>query len=94
VLICDEPTRGVDVGARAEIYRKLHEFAAQEVGIILISSDLPELIGMCDRVLVMHAGKIVGEVKRQDYSEEIILSYAAGIDKSSRGRNHRTVQAL
>lgn len=94
VLICDEPTRGVDVGARAEIYRKLREFAAQDVGIILISSDLPELIGMCDRVLVMHAGKIVGEVKRQDYSEEIILSYAAGIDKSFRGRNQSTVQAL
>jgi ABC-type sugar transport system ATPase subunit len=94
VLICDEPTRGVDVGARAEIYRKLREFAANKVGIILISSDLPELIGMCDRVLVMHNGKLAGEVKRQDFSEEIILSYAAGIDETARGRNNHAVQAL
>ncbi len=56
VIIFDEPTRGVDVGARAEIYRKLREFASSGVGIIIISSDLPELIGMCDRVLVMHKG--------------------------------------
>ena len=80
VIIFDEPTRGVDVGARAEIYRKLREFAASGVGIILISSDLPELIGMCDRVLVMHKGRIAGEVQRADFSEESILSYAAGID--------------
>jgi ABC-type sugar transport system ATPase subunit len=80
VIIFDEPTRGVDVGARAEIYRKLREFAALGVGIILISSDLPELIGMCDRVLVLHKGRIVGEVQQADFSEEYILSYAAGID--------------
>jgi ABC-type sugar transport system ATPase subunit len=94
VLICDEPTRGVDVGARAEIYRKLREFAALYVGIILISSDLPELIGMCDRVLVMHAGKIVGEVPRRAFSEEIILSYAAGIDETALGRNNTAVQGI
>ncbi len=63
VIIFDEPTRGVDVGARAEIYQKLREFAAAGVGIIMISSDLPELIGMCDRILVMHHGKIAGEVQ-------------------------------
>jgi len=80
VIIFDEPTRGVDVGARAEIYRKLREFAASGVGIIMISSDLPELIGMCDRVLVLHKGRIAGEVQKADFSEEFILSYAAGID--------------
>jgi ABC-type sugar transport system ATPase subunit len=80
VIIFDEPTRGVDVGARAEIYRKLREFAASGVGIIMISSDLPELIGMCDRVLVLHNGRIAGEVHRVDFSEEVILSYAAGVD--------------
>ena len=80
VIIFDEPTRGVDVGARAEIYQKLREFAAQGTGIIMISSDLPELIGMCDRILVMHQGTIQGEVFRDDFSEELILSYAAGIN--------------
>ena len=80
VIIFDEPTRGVDVGARAEIYQKLREFAAQGTGIIMISSDLPELIGMCDRILVMHQGTIKGEVLRDDFSEELILSYAAGIN--------------
>ena len=80
VIIFDEPTRGVDVGARAEIYRKLREFAASGVGIIMISSDLPELIGMCDRVLVLHKGRIVGVMQKADFSEELILSYAAGID--------------
>lgn len=80
VIIFDEPTRGVDVGARAEIYQKLREFAAQGTGIIMISSDLPELIGMCDRILVMHQGTIQGEVLRDDFSEELILSYAAGIN--------------
>ena len=80
VIIFDEPTRGVDVGAKAEIYRKLREFASGGVGIIIISSDLPELIGMCDRILVMHQGRISGEVRRQDFSEELILSYAAGLN--------------
>jgi ABC-type sugar transport system ATPase subunit len=79
VIIFDEPTRGVDVGARAEIYQKLREFAESGVGIILISSDLPELIGMCDRILVMHRGQIQGEVRREEFSEELILSYAAGL---------------
>jgi ABC-type sugar transport system ATPase subunit len=79
VIIFDEPTRGVDVGARVEIYQKLRQFAAAGTGIIIISSDLPELIGMCDRILVMHRGEIKGEVLFQDFSEELILSFAAGI---------------
>ena len=80
VIIFDEPTRGVDVGARVEIYRKLQEFASRGTGIVMISSDLSELIGMCDRILVMHQGVLQGEVFRKDFSEELILSYAAGID--------------
>lgn len=82
VVIFDEPTRGVDVGARAEIYKTLREFANAGVGIILISSDLPELIGMCDRILVMHQGRIKGEVQRKDFSEELILYYAAGLEET------------
>jgi ABC-type sugar transport system ATPase subunit len=84
VIIFDEPTRGVDVGARAEIYQKLREFASLGAGIIIISSDLPELIGMCDRILVMHHGRITGEVLREDFSEELILSYAAGLNGATR----------
>lgn len=80
VIIFDEPTRGVDVGARAEIYQKLREFAAEGTGIVMISSDLPELIGMCDRILVMHDGRIKGEVQREDFTEELILSYATGLN--------------
>jgi len=79
VIIVDEPTRGVDVGARAEIYQKLRDFAKGGTGVIMISSDLPELIGMCDRILVMHQGRITGELNRKDFSEERIMAYAAGI---------------
>ena len=80
VIIFDEPTRGVDVGARADIYRKLREFAAAGTGVIMISSDLPELIGMCDRIIVMHHGRITGELERDEFSEERILSFAAGLN--------------
>jgi ABC-type sugar transport system ATPase subunit len=80
VIIFDEPTRGVDVGARAEIYNKLQEVASNGTGIVMISSDMSELIGMCDRILVMHQGVLQGEVLRKDFSEELILSYAAGIN--------------
>jgi ribose transport system ATP-binding protein len=81
-ILLDEPTRGVDVGSRAEIYEKIHELAQRGVGTVLISSDLPELIGLCDRILVMHQGRLVGEVPRRDFSEELILSYATGLQSS------------
>ncbi len=81
VVIFDEPTRGVDVGARQDIYRKIREFSEQGVTALIISSELPELIGMCDRVLVMHRGAISGEVRREEYSEELILSHAAGLGR-------------
>lgn len=80
VIIFDEPTRGVDVGARAEIYQKLRDFAKDGTGVIIISSDLPELIGMCDRILIMHKGRITSELSRQDFSEERIMAHAAGIE--------------
>jgi ABC-type sugar transport system ATPase subunit len=83
IIIFDEPTRGVDVGARAEIYQKLREFANGGAGILMISSDLPELIGMCDRILVIHHGRINGEVGKEDFDEKLILSYAAGINPIS-----------
>ena len=83
VIIFDEPTRGVDVGARAEIYQKLREFSVAGTGIIIISSDLPELMGMCDRILVIHHGKITAEVSKEDFDEKLILSYAAGITNNA-----------
>lgn len=83
VLLLDEPTRGVDVGARAEIYQLLRETAAAGAAVLLISSELPELIGICDRILVMRQGRMTGEVVRSEFSEERILSYAAGVAPSA-----------
>jgi ABC-type sugar transport system ATPase subunit len=79
VIIFDEPTRGVDVGARADIYQKILEFAAEGTGVILISSDMAELIGMCDRILVIHEGRITWEAGREEFNEEKILARAAGL---------------
>lgn len=79
VLIADEPTRGVDVGARSEIYRLLRGLSADGVAIILISSDLPEILGLSDRVLVMRTGEIVAEFECGEATEEKIIACAAGV---------------
>lgn len=76
VIVFDEPTRGVDVGAKAEIYRIMQNIAKEGVGIIMISSELPEIIGMSDRVIVMREGKITGELKKQELAEHAIMRYA------------------
>jgi ribose transport system ATP-binding protein len=76
VLIFDEPTRGVDVGARAEIYAIIEELAEQGVAILVISSDLPELLGLSDRVLVVHQGRIAGQFSRQEARPEAVISCA------------------
>lgn len=76
IMIFDEPTRGIDVGAKAEIYRLLCQLAAQGKAIIMISSELPEIIGICDRILVMHDGRITGEVTREEATQEKIMEYA------------------
>lgn len=78
ILIMDEPTRGIDVGARYEIYKIMCDLAEQGVGIIMISSDLPEIIGICDRTLVMSEGRITGEIPREEFSQEHIMSFAVG----------------
>ena len=80
VLLCDEPTRGIDVGAKSEVYEILREISSQGIGIILVSSELPELISLCDRIIVMHEGKITGEINREEATEERIMRYAAAID--------------
>jgi len=76
VLIFDEPTRGIDVGARYEIYLLMNELVAQGKSLILVSSEMPEVLGMADRVLVMHAGRITGEVDARQTSPEEILKLA------------------
>jgi putative multiple sugar transport system ATP-binding protein len=75
ILILDEPTRGIDVGAKYEIYTIINRLAGEGKSIILISSELPELLGMCDRIYVMREGKIVGEVPASEASQEIIMTY-------------------
>jgi len=81
VLIADEPTRGVDVGAKSEIYALLRQLAATGVGIVLISSDLLEILGLSDRILVMRQGRIAGEFPREDATEENIVACAAGVGR-------------
>lgn len=78
VLILDEPTRGVDVGAKKEIYQLINQFKAQGLSIILVSSDMPEVLGMSDRILVMHEGRICAEFDRQHASQERLLAAAIG----------------
>lgn len=78
VLIMDEPTRGVDVGAKAEIYHIMNMLAAAGVAILMISSELPEVLGMSDRILVMCRGRIAGEFTAQEATQEKIMAYAAG----------------
>ena len=78
ILILDEPTRGVDVGAKAEIYLEINKLAQNKVAIIMISSDLPEILGMSDRVMVIHEGKIAGFLNREDANQEKIMTLATG----------------
>jgi len=74
VLILDEPTKGIDVGAKSEFYNMICEFAKQGLGVILISSELPEIIGLSDRIIVMRNRKVSGEVMREDATEPVLLS--------------------
>jgi ribose transport system ATP-binding protein len=78
VLIFDEPTRGIDVGAKVEIYRLMNDLVRRGVAVLIISSELPEVIGMCDRILVMHAGRIAGELASEGATQEHIMHLATG----------------
>jgi ABC-type sugar transport system ATPase subunit len=78
VLILDEPTQGVDVGAKAEIHRLMGELAARGMAILMISSELTEILGMSDRIVVMHGGTVAGELDRADATQEAILELALG----------------
>ncbi len=83
ILIMDEPTRGIDIGAKAEVHGLMHELAADGVAILMISSELPEIIGMSDRVLVMRQGRIAGELSRGEATQEAIMALATGVNTPS-----------
>jgi inositol transport system ATP-binding protein len=84
VLIMDEPTRGIDVGAKYEIYKLMGDLAAEKRALIMVSSELPELIGMCDRIYVMCKGEISGELARDEFTQEAIMRLAMGFEKLTR----------
>jgi putative multiple sugar transport system ATP-binding protein len=83
VLILDEPTRGIDVGAKYEIYKIINDLVAQGKSVLIISSELPEVLGMCDRIYVLNEGKVVGEFAKQDASQEAIMSSILASDQKS-----------
>ncbi len=78
VLILDEPTRGVDVGAKREIYTLMNELTERGVAIIMVSSELPEILGMSDRIIVIHEGRISGEIDAREATQERIMTLATG----------------
>ena len=90
VILMDEPTRGIDVGAKSEIHRLLRELAEAGIGIIVISSELPELLGLCDRVLVVREGAIAGELDDTEMSEEAVIRLASGVTQTDRTAMGRT----
>ncbi|MFT3985994.1 MAG: sugar ABC transporter ATP-binding protein [Lachnospiraceae bacterium] len=88
IIIFDEPTRGIDVGAKQEIYRLMQELAKEGMAIIMISSEMPELLGMSDRIIVMHEGEITGELCREEATQEAVLAFASG----NRGKEDEKIE--
>jgi ribose transport system ATP-binding protein len=86
VLILDEPTRGIDVGAKAEVHALMSKLAQSGMGIIMISSELPEILGMSDRILVMHEGSVAAILDRAEATQELIIAYASGQKKGVEGQ--------
>lgn len=81
ILVFDEPTRGIDVGAKYDIYKIMNELSDMGIGIIMISSELPEIVGMSDRVFVFHQGKVAAELTGNEINADTIMSYATGVSK-------------
>ena len=79
VLIIDEPTKGIDIGARMSIYQIIHQLTQAGIGILMLTSDMVELIGLSDRTLVFYEGRIVRELARNEVTEERIMKAASGI---------------
>ena len=85
ILILDEPTRGIDVGAKYEIYCIINNMVSQGKSVIFISSEMPEILGMCDRIYIMNAGKMIGEMNGKDATQENIMSCIINSDKGIKG---------
>ena len=83
ILLLDEPTRGIDVGAKSEIYALMEELAESGVAILYVSSEMEEILGMADRALVMHEGRITGELTREELTEENVMQLATGGEKTA-----------
>ena len=81
LIIFDEPTRGIDIGAKYEIYKLINDLVEQGKTILLISSEMEELMGMSDRILVLSEGKITGELKKDSFSQEMIMNFASNVKK-------------
>jgi ABC-type sugar transport system ATPase subunit len=79
ILIVDEPTRGVDIGAKAELHALLRDLAADGMAILMISSDMPEVLAVSDRILVMHQGSLAGELSAENATQEAVMSFAMGL---------------
>ncbi|MGI6071218.1 MAG: sugar ABC transporter ATP-binding protein, partial [Blautia sp.] len=88
IIILDEPTKGVDVGSKASMYRIMSDLAGQGYGILMISSEMPEILGMCDRILVMREGRISGVMNREEASQELILRKALPMKSKERGKDY------
>ena len=79
VIVLDEPTRGIDVGTKQQIYQFIHDLAATGKSVVVISSEMQEIIGLCHRVVVMRSGRIAGVLSGDDITEEEIMLYATGV---------------
>ena len=83
IMILDEPTRGIDVGAKYEIYKLITEIVKENKAVIMVSSELPELIGMCDRIYIMCQGRITGCITKEEFSHETIMKFATGVENQA-----------
>jgi ribose transport system ATP-binding protein len=89
VLIFDEPTLGIDVGAKVEVYNLMNELVENGAAVIMVSSEMPEILGMSDRILVMHKGCMVEEFSREEATQELILASAMGVNIHDKHNNDR-----
>jgi rhamnose transport system ATP-binding protein len=80
VLIIDEPTRGIDVGTKAEVHRLLDQLVSEGIAVLMISSEMPEVLGMADRILVIREGRLVAEMSRAEADEDSIMRAATGVE--------------